>query len=119
MTNIVRTTHQIDATDQPMGRLATKVASILRGKNKVTFQMHLDEGDKVEVINIANMKLTGKKLEQKDYKWHTNYPGGLKTRKLSDVMRTNPGEALERAVWGMLPKIKARSEMMKRLTIKK
>lgn len=118
MNKVERKTHQIDATDRPLGRLATEIALILRGKNKVTFQPHLDEGDFVEVINCAKIKFTGKKLYQKEYIWHSNHPGGLKTKKVRDVFSADPGEVLKRAVDGMLPKNKLRDPMMKRLKTK-
>ena len=118
MEKIVRKTHQLDATGRPLGRLATEVATILRGKNKVTFRPHLDEGDFVEVINADKIKFTGKKLEQKEYIWHTNHPGGLRRKKVKDVFAVNPGKVLEEAVMGMLPKTKLRDKMIKRLKVK-
>ena len=118
MQEVIRKTHQIDATDRPLGRLATEVVIILRGKNKPTFRPNFDHGDFVEVINCDKIKFTGKKLEQKDYIWHSNYPGGLKRRKVADVFKTDPGEVLKRAVLGMLPKNRLRPEMIKRLKTK-
>ncbi|MFA6228143.1 MAG: 50S ribosomal protein L13 [Patescibacteria group bacterium] len=115
MKEIERKTHQLDATGQPVGRLATRIAIILRGKNKATFTPNIDAGDFVEVANCSKLKLTGKKLEQKEYKWHTTHPGGLKIKKTSVVMKDNAGEVLRRAVWGMLPKNKLRDQMIKRL----
>lgn len=118
MNNVERKTHQIDATDRPLGRLASEIAILLRGKNKASFQPHLDEGDFVEVINCSKIKFTGKKLEQKEYIWHTNHPGGLKRKKVRDVFAANPGEVLRKAVDGMLPKNKLRDLMIKRLKTK-
>lgn len=118
MENIERTIHQIDATGKPLGRLATEIALILRGKNKPSFDPAIDAGDYVEVVNCGKIKFTGKKLEQKEYIWHTNYPGGLKRKKMRDVFLVNPGEVLKEAVWGMLPKNKLRDRMIKRLKTK-
>jgi len=117
--SLAKKTHQIDATNIPLGRLATKVAMILRGKNKATFQPHIDDGDFVEIINAHKIKFTGKKLEQKEFISHSNHPGGLKRKKMRDVFATDPGDVLRRAVVGMLPKNKLRDLMIKRLIIKK
>ena len=113
-----RQTHRIDAADQPLGRLATKVANILRGKNKATFTPQVDNGDFVIVENVSKMKFTGKKLEQKVYKYHTRHPGGLRVTKLSKLAVENPGKVLNMAVTDMLPRIKTRKNIMMRLTIK-
>lgn len=118
MENIERKTHQIDATGKPLGRLATEIAMILRGKNKPSFDPAIDAGDHVEVANCDKIKFTGKKLEQKEYIWHTNHPGGLRRKKVKDVFAVNPGEVLKEAVWGMLPKNKLRDRMIKRLKTK-
>lgn len=108
----------IDATDRPLGRLASEIAIILRGKNKPEFQPHLDLGDVVEIKNIDKMVLTGKKLEQKKYYRHSGYPGGIKEEKAGDLMEKNPGEVLKRAVRKMLPDNRLRKNMLKRLIIK-
>lgn len=113
-----RQTHQIDATDQAPGRLATEVAKLLRGKHKPTFEPHIDAGDVVQVANVAQMKFTGRKLDQKTYYHHTGYPGGLRETAMAEVFAKDPGEVLRRAVYNMLPKNKLRSGMMKRLIIK-
>ena len=118
MEKITRKTHQIDAANRSLGRLATEIAMVLRGKNKPTFQPHIDGGDFVEVINASKIKFTGKKLSQREYITHTMYPGGLRREKVKDVFAKNPGEVLRRAVNGMLPKNKLRVEMIKRLIIK-
>lgn len=110
-----RTVHKIDATDQPLGRLASRVAMLLRGKNKATFQRHLDEGDSVAVYNFSEVKITGNKLNQKIYYRHSGYIGGLKEEKMKDLMARNPDEILKKAVYGMLPKNKLRPLMIKRL----
>ena len=93
----------IDATDAVVGRLASQVAKILRGKNKPTYTPHVDTGDNVIVINAAQVKLTGKKASQKKYYRHSNYPGGLKTRTAGDFLAKEPEKLLETAIKGMLP----------------
>jgi len=118
MDKIERKTVKIDATGKPLGRLASAIALILRGKNKATFDPAKDEGDFVEVANCDKIRFTGKKLDQKVYKWHTTHPGGLKTKKVKDVFNNNPGEVLRHAVMGMLPKNKLQARMIKRLIIK-
>lgn len=118
MKNIERKLHQIDASDQAVGRLATKIANLLRGKNKPEFQPNLDLGDIVEVSNISKLKFTGNKLGQKEYHHFSGYLGGLKTKKMSDVYAAKPGEVLRRAVREMLPPTKLRVGMLKRLIIK-
>ncbi|MDO8571810.1 MAG: 50S ribosomal protein L13 [bacterium] len=113
---IERKKHEIDATGQVLGRLATRIATILRGKHKATYQPHIDAGDFVVISNMKNIKITGKKIDQKKYHHYSGYPGGLKTKKLSEFIESNPGEALRRAVYQMLPATKLRKDMMKRLT---
>lgn len=113
-----RETIELDATGIALGRLATKIAMVLQGKHKAQYIPHLDTGDKVVVINGGLIKLTGRKLEQKDYKHHTMFPGGLKTTPMKKVFLENPAKVLEHAVYGMLPKNRTRDELMKRLTIK-
>ena len=94
----------IDATDQPLGRLASRVAMILRGKHKPDFTPHVDGGDYVVIINAEKVKLTGKKFTDKKYVRHTGYPGGQKIETPADVMKKDPRRLIERAVRGMLPK---------------
>ena len=113
-----RKLHKIDATDQTVGRLATRIAILLRGKNKPEFEPRLDNGDIVEVKNISRLKFTGKKLEQKEYHHYSGYPGGLKTVKMSDLKASNPAAILAKAVREMLPPVKFRPEMLKRLIIR-
>jgi large subunit ribosomal protein L13 len=110
-----RQKHKIDATDKSPGRIASKIAILLRGKNKPSFEPHKDMGDVVIVENVDKMKLTGKKREQKKYYSHSGYPGGLKETVLEDLMDKNPEEVLRRAVSGMLPKNKLRAKQIKRL----
>jgi large subunit ribosomal protein L13 len=113
-----RNTHKIDATGQAYGRLASKIAILLRGKNKATYTPHIDEGDIVEVSNVDKMTYTGKKLIQKKYYRVSQYPGGLKSISLGAMNEKNPGEALGKAVKQMLPANKLRPGMLKRLIIK-
>ncbi len=107
----------VDATDKVLGRLASKIAAILRGKHKPYFSPHLDCGDGVIVINADKIKLTGKKWEKKIYYWHTGYPGGLKKRTAKEIFEKRPEELIIRAVRGMLPKNKLRDRMMKHLKV--
>lgn len=113
-----RKLHKIDATDKAVGRIASDIAILLRGKNKPEFQPHIDAGDIVEVYNLDKLKFTGKKIEQKNYYSYSGYPGGLKTKKMSDILNTNPGEVLKRAVREMLPPVKFRTDMLRRLIIR-
>lgn len=117
MEKIERKTYQIDATGKILGRLATEVATLLRGKNVATFRPNVDAGANVEVTNASKIKFSGKKLEQKEYIWHTNYPGGLKRKKVKDVFAKDPAAVLKAAVLGMLPKNKLRPYMIKRLKV--
>ncbi|MCB9228273.1 MAG: 50S ribosomal protein L13 [Deltaproteobacteria bacterium] len=96
----------VDATGQTLGRLASEIARILRGKHKPTFVPHLDCGDNVVVTNAAKMVLTGRKLEQKNYYHHSGYIGGIKETSAAELMEKHPERLLEFAVKGMLPKSK-------------
>ncbi len=100
---ISRKWYVLDAAGKPLGRVAAQAATILRGKHKPTFAPHADCGDHVIIINCAQAVLTGRKLEQKTYKWHTGWIGGLKETKYSDLMKTKPEKAMYIAVNGMLP----------------
>ena len=94
----------VDATDKTLGRLATRIAMVLRGKHKPEFTPNCDTGDYVVVINAEKVRVTGNKLEQKRYWRHTEYPGGIKSTKLGDQLEKHPERVLESAVKGMLPK---------------
>ncbi|MFA5029493.1 MAG: 50S ribosomal protein L13 [Patescibacteria group bacterium] len=118
MKKIERKIHSLDASGRPLGRLASQVAMILMGKNRPDYQPQLDNGDIVEVVNCDKIKLTGKKLEQKEYIWHSHHPGGLKRKKVKLVLAADPGEVLRRAVVGMLPKNRLQRPRLKRLKIK-
>lgn len=109
--------HVVDAKGQVLGRMATRIAGLLRGKGKPTFTPYMDEGDFVVVINAADVKLTGKKLEQKVAYSHSLYPGGLKLVPYSRLMKENPERAVEKAVSTMLTKSKLRERMMTRLKV--
>lgn len=113
----VRAKYEIDAKDQSLGRLATQVASFLMGKNSASYERHKDMGGTVVITNASKIKVTGKKMEQKEYYHHSGYPGGLKTKTMEDIFKKDPAEVIKRAVWNMLPKNKLRDEMIKRLKI--
>jgi large subunit ribosomal protein L13 len=107
----------VDADGQVLGRLATRVATILRGKHKPTFSPHLDVGDHVVVINAEKVQLTGRKLKDKQYRWHTGYIGGLKEVSAETMLRTHPDRVIEWAVEGMLPKNRLGRAMAKKLKV--
>jgi large subunit ribosomal protein L13 len=94
----------VDATDMVVGRLASEVAKVLRGKNKPTFTTHNDAGDYVIVVNAEKVKFTGKKWDEKTYHWHTNHIGGIKQRTAKEQLEKNPAAIFEEAVRGMLGK---------------
>lgn len=112
-----RKTHTIDATGKVLGRLASEIAILLRGKNKPDFVPYKDMGDFVVVKNVAKIRFTGKKMEQKKYYHHTGYLGGLKNISLKELFEKNPAQVLRKAVMGMLPKNKLRARIIKRLKI--
>ena len=101
---IDRKWYVVDATDQTLGRLASEVAKVLRGKNKAIFTPHMDCGDYVIVVNAEKVKVTGKKLDQKVYHHHSDYVGGMKETTLREKMAKKPEQVIELAVKGMLPK---------------
>ena len=101
---IERKWYLIDAEGQTLGRLASEIANILRGKNKPTYTPHIDTGDYVIVINAEKVKTTGKKLEQKVYYHHSEYVGGMKETTLKEMLQKHPERVIEFAVKGMLPK---------------
>lgn len=109
----------IDATDKIVGRLATEVADILRGKDKPEYTAHIDTGDYVVVINAEKITFSGNKMEEKEYQWYTGYIGGLKTLTAEQVMQRDPARILEHAVKGMLPKTKMGRAVIKKLKIYK
>ena len=107
----------IDASGKTLGRLATEVAKLLRGKHKPTYTPFVDTGDYVIVINASEMVLTGNKLDQKMYRYHTGYAGGLKETTYRNLMNNKPEKALEVAVKGMLPKNSLGRQMFKKLKV--
>lgn len=107
----------VDASGLVLGRLATKIATILRGKDKPLFTPHLDLGDFVVVINAEKVRLTGKKLSDKVYYHHTGYPGGLISITAEKLLASKPEEVITNAVWGMLPKGKLGKAIIKKLKV--
>ena len=116
---VERKWYVVDATNLPLGRLASKVASILRGKNKATFTPHTDTGDFVIVINSDKVMLTGKKLDNKFYRYHTGYIGGLKEVPYRKMLAEKSDLAIYEAVRGMLPKNSLGRQMLKKLRVYK
>jgi large subunit ribosomal protein L13 len=114
---IEREWYVVDAKDQTLGRLASKIAPIIRGKHKPTFTPHLDCGDFVVVINAEKVRVTGRKLDQKLYHRHSGYPGGLTSITLRDQLDKHPERVLQAAVRGMLPKTKLGRRMIKKLKV--
>ena len=107
----------IDGEGKTVGRVSTKIARILRGKDKPQFTPHADIGDFVVVINADKMKLTGNKWQDKRYYWHTGHPGGIKSIAAQDLANRKPREILKKAVWGMLPKNRWQKTLITRLKI--
>ncbi|HKS82154.1 MAG TPA: 50S ribosomal protein L13 [Candidatus Acidoferrales bacterium] len=107
----------VDADGQVLGRLATRVARILIGKDKPTFTPHLESGDHVIVVNAEKIRLTGNKIDQKVYRHHSGYPGGLKEVPIKVVLQRRPEEVVREAVLGMLPKNKLRARRAKMLRV--
>jgi len=115
MEKIQLKTHTIDAAGKVLGRLASEIAVLLRGKNKPNFVPYLDRGDFVVIKNVNKIKVTGKKAEQKKYYRHSGYLGGLKEITFKKIFEKDPALVLKKAVFGMLPKNKLRAKMIKRL----
>lgn len=114
---VVRDWWCVDATGMTVGRLATRVASILRGKNKPWFTPHVDTGDFVIVLNAEKVIFEGKRAEMKEYKHHTGYPGGQITQTFKQLIKTKPEYVIEHAVSGMLPKNRLGRQIIKKLKI--
>ena len=114
---IERKWYVVDAQGAVLGRLASRIASILRGKHKPTFTPHLDVGDHVVVLNAEKVHLTGRKLQNKQYRWHTGYIGGLREVNAEKMIRTRPERVIEWAVQGMLPKNRLGRAMAKKLKV--
>jgi len=107
----------VDAKDQVLGRVAARIAMILRGKHKPSFTPHVDCGDYVVVINAEKIKLTGNKAAHREYIRHSGYPGGQKSETLESLLRRKPADVLERSVKGMLPKNRLGAEMFRNLHV--
>jgi large subunit ribosomal protein L13 len=107
----------VDATDRILGRLATQIANVLRGKNKPIFTPHVDTGDFIIVTNAEKVKLTGKKLENKRYYRHSGYPGGFRVRTAQEVLKKKPEDLIMLAVKGMLPKNRLGSKLLTKLKV--
>ena len=107
----------VDAEGKVLGRLASRIASILRGKHKPMFAPHLDVGDHVVVLNAGKVHLTGRKLQNKQYRWHTGYIGGLREVSAEKMLQTHPERVIEWAVQGMLPKNRLGRAMAKKLKV--
>ena len=116
-TDIEREWRVIDASGKTLGRLATEVAVLLKGKHKPIYSPHLDVGDHVIVVNAAQVKVTGDKLNQKTYYRHSQYPGGLKSTSLKQMMETHPTRVVEYAVKGMLPHNRLGAAMFRKLKV--
>lgn len=107
----------LDATDVVLGRAATQIATMLRGKHKPTFTPHADTGDFIVIINADKVKLTGNKMDDKKYYWHSGFPGGIKSRTAAQLLAKRPEEVWQRAVWGMLPKNRLGRKLIKKLKV--
>ena len=114
---VKRDWHVIDATNQTLGRMCSKIASVLRGKNKAYYTPHFDCGDYVIVINSAKVVLTGNKLQDKEYQTYSMYPGGQKIEMAKEMISRRPNLMIERAVKGMLPKNRMGRAMYKKLFV--
>lgn len=115
--NVEMKWYLIDAEGQTLGRLASQIASIIRGKNKPTYTPHADTGDFVVVINAEKINVTGNKLNDKIYYNHSGYAGGLKKRTLKEMLEKKPEEVLRKAIWGMLPHNKLGRKQMGKVKI--
>ena len=114
---IERQWYVVDAESKTLGRLATQIADVLRGKRKAAYTPHVDTGDFVIVVNAEKIHVTGKKLDQKIYYHHSGYPGGLRERTLREQLARRPEEVLRKAVKGMLPKNRLASAQLRKLKI--
>ncbi|MEK7797595.1 MAG: 50S ribosomal protein L13 [Nitrospirota bacterium] len=115
--DIKRKWYVVDAEGKTLGRLATQVAIVLRGKHKPIFTPHVDTGDHVIVVNAEKIHLTGDKVRQKTYYRHSGYPGGLKSETVKDLLERKPYVIVERAIKGMLPKTKLGKQMGRKLNV--
>ncbi len=114
---VVKDWYVVDATNEVVGRLSSKVAKVLRGKNKAGFTPHVDCGDNVIIINAEKIRFTGKKVTDKQYIRHSGYPGGQKSQTPEDLMKKNPAKILENSIRGMLPKNRLGNKIFKNLFV--
>jgi large subunit ribosomal protein L13 len=114
---VTRQWHVIDADGKVLGRIATEAARLLQGKHKAIYTPHIDTGDHVVIVNAARIKLTGRKGEQKLYRYHSGYEGGLREERAMDVLKKKPARIVEEAVRGMLPKTKMGEAMWRKLKV--
>ncbi|MEZ4180498.1 MAG: 50S ribosomal protein L13 [Candidatus Doudnabacteria bacterium] len=119
VSEVTRQWFVIDASKDSMGRIATKIAQVLRGKHKRDYTPHMDMGDFVVAINTDKLKFTGRKVEQKKYYHHSGYLGGLKTYDLKDELEKHPEQVLRRAVFSMIDEVRFRNKLMSRLKLVK
>ena len=115
--SVQRQWHVIDAEAMVLGRIATEAARLLQGKHKAVYTPHIDTGDHVVIVNAAKVRLTGRKEEQKLYRYHSGYEGGLREERAKDVRQKNPARIVEEAVRGMLPKTKLGEAMWRKLKV--
>ena len=115
--SVQRQWHVIDAEEMVLGRVATEAARLLQGKHKAVYTPHIDTGDHVVIVNAAKVRLTGRKEEQKVYRYHSGYEGGLREERAKDVRQKNPVRLVEEAVRGMLPKTKMGEAMWRKLKV--
>lgn len=117
--DITQEWHLIDADNAILGRVAVEASKLLLGKSKVNYSSHINVGDKVVIINAEKVAVTGRKLINKKYQWHSGYPGGFKEETLGALLKRKPEDVLKKAVWGMLPVNKLRNKRMLNLYIYK
>jgi large subunit ribosomal protein L13 len=115
--SVERQWHLIDAGDQVLGRVATEAARLLQGKHKAVYTPHIDTGDYVLIVNAARIRLTGRKEDQKLYRYHSGYEGGLREERARELRQKNPVRMVEEAVRGMLPKTKMGEAMWRKLKV--
>lgn len=115
--DLQREWHVIDATDVVLGRLAVQIATLLRGKHKPTFAPHVDGGDFVIIVNAGKVALSGSKATTKMAYRHSGYPGGLSSTPIGELLEKDPRKAIEKAVWGMLPKNRLGRQMLRKLKV--
>ena len=114
---VIRQWLVVDAKGKILGDLATGIAKALRGKNKAIFTPHMDTGDFVIVLNARHIKLSGKKLEKKEFRWYTGYPGAIRSRSYKDMIVQSPIKVIRHAVWGMLPHNRLGRRLLRKLKV--